>query len=85
LQWQVMAADPDLVLTGHRGRVISPRERDDHSTAQYGLDGSVRDVGSSRLLLFNMFITRSVMVRRDTPWRFEAGRYAKSCIEGTSC
>jgi glycosyltransferase involved in cell wall biosynthesis len=72
LQYRLMADDPELALTGHRGRNLD-------GDAPPAADGALparphehaRPVPPNRLLLFNEFITRSVMLRRDLPQRFE--------------
>lgn len=71
LQYRLMADNPQLALTGHRGGLI---ETSGQPADDPGLSRSIvlaRAVSKYRLLLFNEFITRSVMLRRDLPQRFE--------------
>lgn len=72
LQYRLMADNPQLALTGHRGGQMetSGQPADDPGLSSRSV-GLARTVSKNRLLLFNEFITRSVMLRRDLPQRFE--------------
>ena len=72
LQYRLMADNPQLALTGHRGSQLeTPGQPSDDLALPAQHDGYAHAVGKSRLLLFNEFITRSVMLRRNLPQRFE--------------
>lgn len=72
LQYRLMTDNPQLALTGHRGGQMETNGQpaDDPGLAS-GTGHIARAVGRNRLLLFNEFITRSVMLRRDLAQRFE--------------
>lgn len=72
LQYRVMAADPALALTGHRGgQKALPEGAASDAVTPVPATIDAHPVTRGRLLLFNEFITRSVMLRRDLPQRFE--------------
>jgi len=72
LQYRLMADNPQLALTGHRGgQMETTGQPVDDPSLSSSSTGLARAVSKNRLLLFNEFITRSVMLRRDLPQRFE--------------
>jgi len=72
LQYHLMADNPQLALTGHRGgQMETTGQPADDPGLLSGSANLARSVSKNRLLLFNEFITRSVMLRRDIPLRFE--------------
>ena len=72
LQYRLMAGDPTLALSGHRGgQKDVPDSLAEESATPLPAALAARRVSRGRLLLFNEFITRSVMLRRDLPQRFE--------------
>jgi len=72
LQYRLMADNPQLALSGHRGgHMETSGQPADEPALSSQSDGHARAVSKTRLLLFNEFITRSVMLRRDLPQRFE--------------
>jgi glycosyltransferase involved in cell wall biosynthesis len=71
IQHAVLAADPGIVLCGHRHRSVhggEPRWTD------HRLSPGWRPIGLGRMLLSNPFVTPSVMIRRDVPFRFADGQ-----------
>lgn len=72
LQYRVMAGDPKLALSGHRG---GHKATTDACVDQFATllpaAADAHPVSARRLLFFNEFITRSVMLRRDIVQRFE--------------
>lgn len=73
LQYGLMANHPQLALSGHRGAHLEASEGQpaDPIPLPAQADGHAHSVSKSRLLWFNEFITRSVMLRRDVPQRFD--------------
>ncbi len=77
IQYQWMAAHPEVVLTGHQSVWIRQGNLfpDLPSTIQ------ARAIGRVRLLLSNCFPTRSVMLRRSIAYRFDpTRRYAEDYL-----
>lgn len=71
IQYSYMSAHPEVVLCGHRHRMIAQ--------ADAGLDWEVGEsvaqrIGKWTLLVSNRFITPSIMVRRDIPQRYALGQ-----------
>ena len=68
LQWQQFQADPELSLSGHHFRfswgcaAVVPAEVRSHT------------VSRRQVLLRNPFVTPSVMLRKDLPFRFRSGK-----------
>lgn len=72
LQYRLMADAPELALSGHRGgQKDLPDARGDEPAPSLPAVADAHPVSRRRLLFFNEFITRSVMLRRDLPQRFE--------------
>jgi glycosyltransferase involved in cell wall biosynthesis len=69
-QYEYMRTHPDVALCGHEYR-ISPETEADLSLSYPALDEPIRPL---RLLLFNPFVTPSVMVRANVPFRFMPGK-----------
>ncbi|WP_434212111.1 glycosyltransferase family 2 protein [[Pseudomonas] boreopolis] len=79
LQYSLMAGDPALALTGHGNRYLEDADQCQsvvHEPLPEQLQMEcVRSVSARGLLLSNKFSTTSVvMLRRDLPLRFEAGK-----------
>ncbi len=77
IQYQWMAAHPDILLSGHQSIKIS------ENVALPELPESlvVRRVNKYSLLFSNRFPTRSVMMKRDVPYRFlPEKRYAEDYL-----
>lgn len=68
LQCQYMLKHPEIVLCGHRAVRSEPDM--DHDVA----DLSSRQISPRQILFRNPFVTPSVMLKRDLPQRFRAGR-----------
>jgi len=83
LQYGWMLANPDAVLSSHK-TIVLPQEQD------YQLDSkpsqvTAVEISSSRQLTRNYHATRTVMLRRDVPHRFEEGkRYSEDYLLWTS-
>lgn len=83
LEW--MLKHPGAALTGHACQIVMMSEKNDSEdnsvdvTAFWGVD--FKKVESRALLTSNPFPTRSVMLRRDLPHRFFAGkRYSEDYL-----
>jgi len=70
-QYRFMSAHPDIAVSGHAARRLSPGEPLDRPA----LDAGHSRIGRSALLLSNRFITPSVMVRREVQFRFNPDRH----------
>ncbi len=77
IQWGWMSRHPDVALSGHGTTMIA-----DSSLAPKILtEFAVQQISFNRLLVKNWFPTRSVMLRRDIPYRFTPGkRYAEDYL-----
>lgn len=80
IQYAFMERYPDFSITGHRGKNI-------RSAAECAIqeriasEHKVREIRKFRILCFNEFITRSVMIRRDMSQRFSpALRYCEDYL-----
>ncbi|OIQ89298.1 putative teichuronic acid biosynthesis glycosyltransferase TuaG [mine drainage metagenome] len=77
IQYQWMAAHPDVVLTGHPSVILAdgmtlPKLPDDVVAKRVRING---------LLISNLFPTRSVMLKREVSYRFIPGkRYAEDYL-----
>jgi glycosyltransferase involved in cell wall biosynthesis len=71
IQYQWMAAHPDMVLSGHQSIKIS----DNDTLSKLSENFAVRRVNKYKLLFSNCFPTRSVMLKREIPYRFLPGKY----------
>lgn len=69
-QYEYMRAHPDVTLCGHAYHLSNPSEE------RFSIPNSitVESIGSLRLLLFNPFVTPSVMVKTRIPFRFLSGQ-----------
>ncbi|WP_180128978.1 glycosyltransferase family 2 protein [Rhodoferax sp. BLA1] len=67
VQYGYMAANPNVVLSGHGHRLLPQNALPDWSTASF----DVQSVGKWALLLSNQFVTPSVMLQRDVRPRFK--------------
>lgn len=71
LQYGYMAAHPEVVLSGHTHRILD-RYSD---VPDWAVDRSeVFPVSATAMLFSNRFITPSVMLKREIPFRFADGR-----------
>jgi len=68
IQYQWMAAHPEVSLTGHRTLHLAPGE----TFPEISTDSVSQTVGSMGLLLSNRFPTRTVMLKRDISCRFDS-------------
>jgi glycosyltransferase involved in cell wall biosynthesis len=68
IQYLLMKKYPDLALTGHLGTFHSGESSD--SNLYKESHAVQRIISPKRALFFNDFITRSVMLKRDLPFRF---------------
>jgi len=76
-QLAYMRAHQDIVLTAHACKVVRPGEAWDSDTTLRG----VRRLTCHSLLLSNRVATRTVMLKRDLPYRFSDGkRYAEDYL-----
>jgi glycosyltransferase involved in cell wall biosynthesis len=81
IQLAHMACNPDLVLSGHRGGNVDEGFDVASSYISPETQAKITPVGRRGILMFNQFITRSVMVRRDIPQRFDpAKRYCEDYL-----
>jgi glycosyltransferase involved in cell wall biosynthesis len=67
IQYSWMAAHPEIVLSGHQTLHLAPNT----PFPDLGMTTTARPVGRLALLLSNRFPTRTVMLKRDLPWRFD--------------
>jgi glycosyltransferase involved in cell wall biosynthesis len=67
IQFPWMAAHPEIALSGHRTLHLAPGA----PFPDPGLTTTARPVGRLALLLSNRFPTRTVMLKRDLPCRFD--------------
>ena len=71
IQYDYMKLHPDVVLSGHRHRVLTrPTAKPDWTLSK----GAAKAIHKWQLLLENQFVTPSVMLRSDVPQRFTEGR-----------
>jgi glycosyltransferase involved in cell wall biosynthesis len=71
IQYAYMAANPEVVLSGHAHRLLNKDEFEPNwSIGEY----SVRNVSKNALLLSNRFVTPSVMLKREMSFRFSEGK-----------
>lgn len=70
LQYQFMQSNPNYMMSGHHFQVIP----DEKSMSEIDENYTVENWGFHKLLFKNPFVTPGVMVRRDVPIRFQAGR-----------
>jgi len=68
IQWNQFQRQPDLVLSGHFFRF--PWDSDEEMESA----GVAASVSRSQILWRNPFVTPSVMLRKDLPFRFKGGR-----------
>lgn len=77
IQYQWMAAHPEVALTGHYSKRLGAEKPPLLLQEPY----TVRIVGARALLLANRFPARSVMLQRDSAYRFDpAKRYAEDYL-----
>jgi glycosyltransferase involved in cell wall biosynthesis len=70
LQYAFMEAHPEVALCGHDHRRLSQGDNINTPLCRPGY----RSISLGALLLSNRFVTPSVIVRRDIPLRFRAGK-----------
>lgn len=70
LQLGFMEAHPEVALCGHGYEVVAGNA----SPSQVDGTGTVEDVSRRALLMSNRLVTPSVMLKRELPQRFHAGR-----------
>jgi len=75
IQWLWMVAHPEVVLTGHASKVISS---DQTTTVNpiFNCQAQFYAISKYQHLLLNRFPTRSVMLKRNLPYRFVEGKRA---------
>ena len=74
IQYNWMSSHPEVALTGHPCTVL----KDEIVNSQLNPDWSFRKINLYRLLFSNCFPTRSVMLLRNIPYRFDPNkRYAE--------
>ena len=74
IQYEYMSNNPDVVLCGHQCVLM----RDGDDTPALSDNFHVTQISASSLLFKNAFSTPTVMLKRDTPFRFKEG---KRCAE----
>lgn len=80
IQYTYMERSPDISLTGHLGETVTDSPDLGYDPI-YSSDLSTRRIFPLRALFFNDFITRSVMVKRDIPMRFDSQmRYSEDYL-----
>jgi glycosyltransferase involved in cell wall biosynthesis len=70
IQYNFMKKNPEVMMTGHQSIVLHTRD----STADLPLCWKVHRVKPFMLLISNRFHTRTVMLKRDVPYRFATQR-----------
>lgn len=78
IQYGWMSEHPEYGLVGH---AQSLQKESDKTWPALGPDVSVHSVSKNKALFSNPFATRTVMLKRDLPFRFEEGkRYAEDYL-----
>jgi len=78
MQYEWMEAHPEYELTGH---AYSIQNSDNREWPALDLGQKVRPVSKNRSLFSNPFATRTVMLKRNLPFRFKEGkRYAEDYL-----
>lgn len=93
LQLGWMLAHPEVALSGHACRVVEAKGGRDENSAIGHAPIEFTAVSRLRLLLSNCFSTPCVMLKRDLPHRFAAGKYCAEdyllwceiCLSGLGC
>lgn len=82
IQYTIMLENPDLVLTGHHWRYVPKKNLRSFPTHSFALrQKRVRVITAREALFKNVFCTSTVMIKRDTPFRFHSGkRYAEDYL-----
>ncbi|WP_292974984.1 glycosyltransferase family 2 protein [Nitrosomonas sp.] len=75
IQWRWMKTHPEVALTGHASRIISDNQDTDNDFISNS-QSQFYPVSSYQHLFMNRFPTRSVMLRRNLPYRFVDGKRA---------
>jgi teichuronic acid biosynthesis glycosyltransferase TuaG len=76
IQYALMSNQPDIILSGHKSRTVDENFSNQEITAN-----DFVKVNLFKLLLFNYFPTRSVMLKRDIKYRFLPDkRYAEDYL-----
>lgn len=71
IQYHFMAARPEIALSGHAHQRFSSR----HKSLNWELGNcSAKVISKTKILLSNRFITPSVMLKSDIPFRFSEGK-----------
>lgn len=79
VQFQYMDNNPDITLTGHSFRELS---QDDMNKLNWDVEiNKVNKITLDKILLKNQFVTPSVMLKKDIPYRFlEGGRHMEDYL-----
>ena len=94
IQYGWMSAHPDITLTGHECQEVNGGAQSDIDNIHAAnVNGRFEPVSHTALLVSNRFSTRSVMLKREIPYRFAPGkRYSEDyllwtmiCLDGHSC
>lgn len=77
IQYEWMNANPQVAISGHRTQIIAANTNID----KVGEELSSIRIGGKSMLIANPFPTRSVMLKRDIPYRFHPEkRYAEDYL-----
>ena len=77
IQYQWMKANPQAVMTGHKSKIVIDNEYEELLNEKI----VSRRVTRKSMLIANQFPTRSVMLKRDIPYRFQPQkRYAEDYL-----
>ncbi len=74
-QWAWLSSHPDVVLCGHQTRLLERNQFD-----QIESDFDARRVSLSQMLRSNQFPTRTVMIKRDVPFRFAGKAFSEDYL-----
>lgn len=70
IQYRFMQENPDVVLCGHDAKIVSDKLKLDWQMNGF----SFKYISKIRLLVSNPFVTPSVMMKKDIPFRFDSSK-----------
>lgn len=80
VQWDWIKNHPDATLVGHQTREISPDQFDTAYLKQSDTFTEGKKIYFADMLIANRFFTRTVMVRKDIPYRFQSRQYTEDYL-----
>lgn len=90
LQYNFMLGNPDASLSGHFSKILSKKNYVHGPNIENVIN---KKISSSQLLMSNKFMTRTVCLKKEIPFRFKEGkRYSEDyllwleiCLSGRNC